>query len=126
MQASHGLDVVVEDVRSCREHRLESLLLHVEEVGRQNLDRGVGKLCLERADRGRVVAGAAIGNIVAVDGRDDDVLQLHLCRHVREPQGLQRVGRALGLAGMDVAVAAGARAGVTQRASSQIVWRLAP
>ena len=53
----------------------------------------VGQLALERADRRRVVAGAAVGDVVAVDGGDDDVLELHLRRRVREPERLERVGR---------------------------------
>ena len=73
-----------------------------------------GSFALERADRRRVVAGAAVGDVVAVDRGDDDVLELHLRRGLREPQRLERVGRRLGLAGVDVAVAAGARAGVAE------------
>src|SRR5581483_8319776 len=40
--------------------------------------------------------------------------QLHLRRRLREPEGLQRVRRALRLPGGDVAVTAGARAGVAE------------
>jgi hypothetical protein len=61
-----------------REHRLQRLLLDAEEVGRQHLDRGLGQLRLQRPDRRRVVAGAAVGDVVAVDRGDDDVLELHL------------------------------------------------
>ena len=54
------------------------------------------------------------GEVVAVDGRDDDVLEPHLRRRVREPERLERIGRAVGLARVDVAVAAGARARVAE------------
>ena len=114
MQPPDRLDVVVEDVGACTDDGLQSVLLDVEKVRRQHLDRRVGQLRLERADRRRVVSGAAIGNVVAIDGGDDDVLQLHLRRHVREAQRLERVRRAVGLAAVHVAVAARTRARVPE------------
>ena len=114
VEASHGLDVVVEDLRTSVEHDRERLLLVAEEVRRQHLDRRSGELALQRPDRGRVVAGALVGKVVAIDRGDDDVAELHLRRGVREPQRLERVGRALGLTRVDVAVAAGARARVAE------------
>ena len=74
MQPADGLDVVVEDVGPLGDHDGEGLLLDAEEVGRQDLDRRAGHLVPERADRRRVVAGAAVGDVVAVDRRDDHVL----------------------------------------------------
>ena len=71
----------------------ERLLLDAEEVGRQHLDRRGRQLRAERADRRRVVPGAAVGDVVAVDRGDDDVLELHLGRRLREPQRLERVDR---------------------------------
>ena len=114
VQAAHRLDVVVEDVGPRAEHRAERVLLDAEEVGREHLDRRVRQLRLERADRRRVVAGAPVGDVVAVDRRDDDVLELHLRRRLRDAERLERVGRRLGLAGVDVAVAAGAGARVAE------------
>ena len=114
VQPANRLDVVVEDLGPRVEHDAERLLLVAEEVGRQDLHRGCRHLRLERADRRRVVAGALVGQVVPVDGRDDDVLELHLRRGVREPQGLERIRRVLGLAGLDVAVPAGARARVAE------------
>ena len=97
-----------------REHGSERLLLHAEEVRRQHLDGRLGQLGLEGADRRREVARTSIGEVVAVDGRDDDVLQSHRRRGLGEAERLQRVGRRLGLAGGDVAVAARSRAGVAE------------
>ena len=114
VQAAHGLDVVVEDVGPRGEHGVQRLLLDAEEVRRQHLDARGRKLALERADRRRIVAGAAVGDVVPVDRRDDDVLQPHLRRDLREPQRLERIGRRLGLPRVDVAVAAGARARVAE------------
>ena len=71
-------------------------------------------LALERANRRRVVARAAIGDVVAVDRRDDDVLELHLRRDLCEPKRLERIGRRFGFARVHVAVAAGARARVAE------------
>ena len=42
------------------------------------------------------MAGAAVGDVVAVDRGDDDVLQLHLRRRLRDAQRLERIGRRLG------------------------------
>ena len=60
------------------------------------------------------MAGAPVGEVVAIDGGDDDVLELHLRGRVREPERLERVGRAVGLARVDVAVAARAGARVAE------------
>ena len=57
---------------------------------------------------------AAVGDVVAVDGGDDDVLQLHLLGRLGDAQRLQRVGRCVRPAGVHVAVAARARAGVAE------------
>ena len=105
---------MVEDLGARGEDGAQCLLLDAEEVGRQHFDGRLGQLLLQRADRRRVVARAAVGDVVAVDRGDDHVLEVHLRRGLREPQRLQRVGWVLGLAGMDVAVAAGARAGVAK------------
>src|SRR5262245_25116901 len=114
VQPPHGLDVVVEDVGPLREDGAKRVLLDVEEVGSQDLDRRPRHLVLQRADRRRVVAGAAVGDVVAVDGGDDDVLEVHLRGRRREPQRLERVRRRVRLAGVDVAIAACARARVSE------------
>ena len=107
VQAADGLDVVVEDLGAGGEDGVERFLLDAEEVGCQHLDARLRQLHLDRADRRREVARTAVGNVVAVDRGDDDVLQLHLGRRLADPQRLERVGRVLRLAGVDVAVAAG-------------------
>ena len=50
-----------------------------------------GSFALQRADRRRVVAGAAVGDVVAVDRGDDDVLEAHLRGGLRDPERLERV-----------------------------------
>ena len=60
VETADGLDVVVEHFGPGGEHRPERLLLPVEEVRGQHLDRGLRQLRLQRADRRRVMAGAAV------------------------------------------------------------------
>ena len=55
--------------------------------------------------------GAAVGEVVAVDGGDDDVAEAELGDGVGNPGGFAGVER-LGVAGADVAESAGAGAGV--------------
>ncbi|MDQ3778371.1 MAG: hypothetical protein M3310_05835 [Actinomycetota bacterium] len=86
---------MVEDVRPLAEHDPKRLLLDAEEVGRQHLDARLGASASQSADRRREVSRSAVREIVAVDGRDDDVLELHLRGCVREPKRLERVGRML-------------------------------
>ena len=114
VQAAHGLDVVVEDLGPRCEHGRERLLLGPEEVRREDLDLRRGQFPLQRADRRGVVAGAAVGEVVAVDGRDDDVGEPHLRGGLGEPERLERIGRPVGLAGVHVAVPARPRAGVPE------------
>ena len=114
VQSADGLDVVAEHVRASVEHRDERLLLDAEEVGREDLDGRARQLPLERADRRRVVAGAAVGQVVAVDRGDDDVRETHPVRGLGEAKRLERVRRGVRLARVHVAVAACARADVAQ------------
>ena len=76
----------------------ERLLLDAEEVGREHLDRSRPAASLQRADRRRVVAGAAVGDVVAVDGGDDDVRSPICAAACGEAERLERVGRRVGLA----------------------------
>ena len=110
LDAAAGLDVVVEDVGTGLEHRHQRLLLEAEEVGHQHLDVRLGAAAAQRADGLRPVAGAAIGQVVAVDRRDDDVPQAHPLGRGRHLGGLQRVELLAELARAHRAVAAGARA----------------
>ncbi len=114
VEAADGLDVVVEDLGPRGEHSLQSFLLHAQEVRRQHLDARIRQLRFQGANRRRVMAGAAVGDVVAVDRGDDDVLQAHLGGRVREAKRLERIRRVLGFAGMDVAVAARAGAGIAE------------
>src|SRR5439155_137694 len=78
------------------------------QVRRQHLDGRLRQLVLQRPDRGRVMACALVRQVVAVYRGDDDVLEVHHRRGRSEPKRLERIGRPVGLARVDVAVAAGA------------------
>ena len=114
MKAADGLDVVVEDLRSCGEHGRERFFLDPEEVGREDLDLRRRQLALDRSDRRRVMRRATVGEVVAIDRRDDHVRELHLRRRLRQPERLERIGRAVRLARVHVAVPARARARVAE------------
>jgi len=60
------------------------------------------------------VAGATVCDVVSVDRRDDDVSKAHRFSRLREPERLERIRRMLRATGVDVAIAAGAGAGLTE------------
>ena len=64
-----------------------------------------------RADHGREMPRAAVGQVVAVDRGDDDVVEAQLGHRIGDAGRLVRIERARH-AGRDVAEGAGPRAGV--------------
>ena len=112
LEPADGLEVVVEDVRPGLHHRAQRRLGAVE-VGDQDLDAHAGASVAELADRGRERAGAAVGQVVAGDRGDDDVLEAHLRDGLGDPARLVVVEPG-GLAGLDRAEAAGPGADVAQ------------
>src|SRR3954468_4718218 len=106
------LDVVVEDVGALGDHLRERHLLAAE-VGGQHLDLAVRGLEADGADDADEGGRAVVGQVVAVDARDDRVAQAHLGDRARHAQRLERVvpGR---LARLDVAEAAAPGAGVAE------------
>ena len=105
-----GLDVVVEDVRRGLHDRAQR---RVEVVGDEDLDTGVRAQAAQLADGRREGAGAAVGQVVAADAGDDDVLEAH------DGDGLGDAARLVGVvpvraAGLDGAEAAGPGAGVAE------------
>ena len=112
VEPRHDLDVVVEDVGPLGDHLRERHLLAAE-VGRQHLDLALRRLHADRADHADEGGGAVVGQVVAVDARDDRVAQAHLRDRARDARGLERVVPRR-LAGLHVAEAAAARAGVAE------------
>src|SRR3954447_18177549 len=112
IQARDDLDVVVEDVRALGDDLRQRHLLAAE-VGREHLDLAPGRLAADLADDAHEGAGAVVGEVVAVDARDDGVAQPHLRHRPRHAGRLERVVPRR-LAGLDVAEAAAARARVAE------------
>src|SRR4051812_26860720 len=109
VEARRDLDVVVEDVGALGDD-LGQRHLEALEVGREDLDLAVGRLAADLADDPDERAGALVGQVVAVDARDDRVPEAHLGHAARDARGLERVVPRR-LAGLDVAepAAPGAR-----------------
>ena len=105
VEARDRLDVVVERVgRGIYDgHYRGAVPL---EVGGEDLDGAAGDLIPDLPDHGGEDRGAAVGELVAVDARDDGVLEAHLLRGVGDAVGLVEV-ELCRLAGQNGAEAAG-------------------
>ena len=112
IEPRHGLEIVVVDVGPGIDDLLERAGL-AQEVRGQHLDRGLGRGRADAPDAGRELKGAAVGQVVAIDRGDHDVLETELAQRLGQMQGLLRID-APGQPRLDVAEAAGAGAGVAQ------------
>src|ERR1700733_3380366 len=112
VEAGYDLDVVVEHVGALGDDLGERHLLALE-VGGGHLDLAAGCLAADLADDADEGGGALVGEVVAVDRGDDGVAQSHARDRARDAGGLERVVPG-GLAGLDVAEATAARAGVAE------------
>jgi len=112
MQPLHRLQVVVQDVRPRFDHRPQRGLIPLE-VRDQHLDGAPGPRLPAQPDRLREDRRAAIRQVITVDARDDDVLQLQRRDGLRDAPGLVPVqlgGHAMG----DRAVLARPRADIPE------------
>jgi hypothetical protein len=103
---------VIQDVNSRSNHGLHGAMIAFE-VGNQDFDANSGVEGFYPENGFGKVGGAAVGEIVTIDGRDDDVLQseiFHGQRHVARLFGIQQHR----LAFADGAEAAAARADVAE------------
>ena len=103
---------MVQDDGARVQHGAEGVPVALE-VRDQHLDVAGGGAVADGADAGGEDAGAAVGDVVAVDGGDDGVVEAERFDGLREADGFERVDR-VGPAGVDRAEAAGAGAGVAQ------------
>ena len=96
---------MVEDVGLGLDHGADVVLAAVE-VADEDLDAGAGVLETDLADRLRHHSGAAVGEVVARDHGDHDVLEAHLVRRLGDPPRLIPVGdrRPPGVDGAEPAV----------------------
>ena len=75
-QAAYGFDILSEDV----EARIDDVFymrLYPFEVGRQRLDGGVGIEFLDLANTFGVMRRTAVGQVITIDRRNDDVFEAH-------------------------------------------------
>src|SRR5205814_1427204 len=77
VEPRHGLRVVVVDVRLRVQHRVDRVLAALE-VGNEYFDRAIRKPGFDLPNGFREDVGAEVGQVIAVDGGDDRVLQVHL------------------------------------------------
>ena len=106
IEPRHGLEIVVEDVGPRRDHGLDGAVL-AQEVGRQHLDRRVGRLLVQRRDHRGEVPCPAVRQVVAVDRGDDDMAEARACRRLRRcwPARADRARRGLPVATLQKAQA---------------------
>ncbi|EAT09180.1 hypothetical protein SKA58_09466 [Sphingomonas sp. SKA58] len=113
IEARHGFKIVIVDVGARRNDHFDRPLMLVAEIGRQNFDGRVRRRAAQSFDHLDELAGAAIGQIVAIDRGNDDMLQPHFSAGIR--QILRLIGVDLARhAGLDVAEGTGAGAHVPQ------------
>ncbi len=111
VERRHGFEIMVEHVRLGRDHRFERAVALLEEIGRQHLDGSGGCRGPDRANRGRDMRGAAVGQVVAIHRGHDHMLKPERGNGVRHMLRLGLVERPR-QPGLHVAEGAGARAGV--------------
>jgi hypothetical protein len=110
VEAGNGFGVVVEDFGVGLQDDGESCPVAAH-IGDEDFDRGFGGDGADGCDAFDELAGSAVGEVVAVDGGDDDVVEVEAADGFGEAIGFGGVER-LGLfLEVDVAVGAGAGAG---------------
>ena len=111
VEPRHRFGVVVENFRRGFDHAIDGRQI-ADEVGREHFDRRAGPLA-HGQDAAIKMLGAAIGQVVARDRSDDDMLQAQPRSGFGQPLGLIALGRR-GTAALDGTKAAGPRADVAQ------------
>ena len=91
--ARHRFEIVIEHVGLRRDHDLKRTRL-AQEIRRKNFNRRARRLRADRADGAREVFCAAVGEIVAIDRRDDDVLKPQLRDRIADLRRFVAVERA--------------------------------
>ena len=109
---AHRLEVVRQDLRPGVDDPPQRVGVAAE-VAHQRFDRRIGAGLVHPLDGLGPDGGSAVGQIVAIDAGDHDVLEPHERHRLGDPARLVWIGW-LGPAGLDVAEAAGARACVAE------------
>ena len=113
IETRNRLQIMVINVRPRRDDHLDRPLMLVAEVRGQYLDRRVGRRPAQRLDHLDELRRPAIGQIIAIDRGDDDMLQPHLRRRIGQILRLIDIDLARHPR-LDVAESAGPRADVAQ------------
>lgn len=90
VEARHGFHVVIVDVGARIEHAGDGVLVATE-VRSEDFDFRERERFADFADGFGPVVRAAIGEFVAIDAGDDNVLQIHLASHVGNMGGFSGV-----------------------------------
>ena len=110
-EAFDRFEVVVEDVGAGIHDHLQRPIAVVE-IGNEDFDDDAGIDLTDRADRFAEMLGSTVFEIVASDGGDDDVFEVHAAGSLGDPSGLIGL-QCIRLGGFDGAETAGAGAFVT-------------
>nr|DAO23852.1 MAG TPA: hypothetical protein [Caudoviricetes sp.] len=87
-----GFDVVPDDVGPGCEYRLQQCGIRIQ-IGNKELDRCV-RILLPHGPHGSCpVSGPAVGQVIARDGGDDDMPELHQAGALGDLAGFRRIGR---------------------------------
>jgi hypothetical protein len=108
IKTRHSLQIVVEHVRLRRNNGLERPVF-AQKVGGQHLSRCAGRTATDRGDGASEMLGAAVIEIIAIDGGDDHVREAQRRHGFADALGFMRVEQ-IGPAGCDITEGAGPRA----------------
>ena len=110
VEPRHRLQIVVEHIRTGGDDDLERAVL-AQEIRRQHLDGGRRRTGADGGDDGGEMRRPAVGEIVAIDGGDDDVVQ---------PEAGDRLGHAFRFGRIERARQAGAHVAEGARARARV------
>lgn len=113
-KGASGFDVVVEDVGMGMDNGAKSVKI-VLEVGNEDFDEDMGVFVADGPDSLGEVLRPAVGEVITVDGGEDDVVEVKLLESVGDVMRFEGVDKAFGIAGFDVAEAAATGTGVPEK-----------
>ena len=112
-QAPDGLQIVREDVGPCVDDDVDRGEIAAV-IAAENLDSSSGHALVNRAHGIGEDQCAAVGEIVAVDGRHDEILPAQIAHGFGHAQRFEPVDLSARITGLDVAETAAARAEIAQ------------
>ena len=113
IQARHSFQIVIINVGACRHDHFHGFSGLVAKIRCQNLDGRFWRMFAQFFNDTNELPGTAIGQIIAIDRGDDDMLKPERAGRFGNMRRLKLVDWP-GHTGLDVAKSAGARAGIAQ------------